>query len=134
VTVGPEVSLAKAAQLLHGNDTAAIIVDDGRFRGTLTAGDILRILTLAASPAQVWQSPIANALCEKVAAVTPEERVGRAIERMTAAGVNHLPVTTASGTVVVSLCQLLQVANTQLHDELHHLQTYIDALHDAPND
>jgi len=134
VTVAPELSLAEAAQAMHRDDAAVIIVADDRFQRVVTAGDILRVLTLATSPTLSWQGPITAALCEKVATATPTEPMGRAIERMTAAGTDHLPVATPSGTVVVSLCHLLLAENAQLHGEVQHLQTYIDALHDAPND
>jgi len=134
VTVATEVSLAEAARALHRDDAAAIIVENGRLRGILTAGDILRFLTMATSPTHAWQGPVTAALSEGVEIATPEEPIGRAILKMTAAGRAHLPIATVAGIVVVSLCRLLLTENAQLHGEVQHLQTYIDELHDAPND
>ena len=37
-------------------------------------------------------------------------------------------------TLPVTLGSLLRAENALLHDEVRHLQTYINALHDAPND
>jgi len=134
VTVVPGLCLAEAARAMHGNDATAIIVDNGRFQGILTAGDILRFLTSATSPIQAWQGPASAALGEESATAAPEEPVGRAIEKMIAARRDHLPVVAAQGIVVVSLSNLLLAENAHLHGEVHHLQNYIDALHDAPND
>jgi CBS domain-containing protein len=134
VTAVPEVSLAEAARAMHDGDAAAIIVDSSRFQGILTAVDLLRHLALAATPNETWQVPVTAALGDKVATVSCEETVGRTIEKMTAAGIDHLPVATAQGIVVTSLCRLLLAENALLHGEVQHLQNYIDALHDAPND
>ncbi len=134
VTVTPEVCLAEAARAMYQDDATAIIVENSRFQGVLTAGDILRFLALAISPTDAWQGPVTAALCEKVATVPREESVRRAIEKMTAASIDHLPVAAAQGIVVTSLCRLLLAENALLHGEVQHLQNYIDALHDAPND
>ncbi len=134
VSVALGVSLAEAARAMHLNDATAIIVENGSSQGILTAGDILRFLTLATSPIEAWQGPVSTALGEGPPAATPEEPVGRVIEKMIAAGRDHLPVVAAQGIVVVSLSNLLLAENAQLHGEVYHLQNYIDALHDAPND
>lgn len=135
VTVSPGTSLAEAAEAMHrAGATAALVMEDERLRGLLTLSDFLRLLTAAPSPAAAWTNPVTAALTEATVPVTAEEKVGRAIIRMTAAGIDHLPVTVAGGFTVVSLCSLLRAENAFLHGEVRHLQTYIDALHDAPND
>ena len=107
VTVATEVSLAEAARALHRDDAAAIIVENGRLRGILTAGDILRFLSLVTSPMLAWQGPVTAALSEGVEIATPEEPISRAILKMTAAGRDYLPIAAVEGIVVVSLCRLL---------------------------
>ncbi len=135
VTVSPETSLAEVALAMHrACATAALVVEDERLRGLLTLGDFLRLLTTATSPALAWTNPVTAALTEGAVPVTVEEKVARVITEMTAAGIDHLPVAVAGGFVVVSLCNLLRAENAFLHGEVRHLQTYIDALHDAPND
>jgi CBS domain-containing protein len=135
VTVGPEVSLAEAARAMHEADAAvAIVLENGGLQGVVTAGDILRGLTSATSPTLAWVGRVTSALPGEPQAVTAEERVGRVIAKMTAAGIDYLPVITKSATFVVALCNLLRAENAYLHGEVRHLQTYIDALHDAPND
>ncbi len=134
VTVVPGLSLASAARAMHLSDATAIIVENDRFQGILTAGDILRFLASATSPIEAWQGPVSTALGKESASATPEEPVGRVIEKMMVVGRDHLPVVVAQGIIVVSLSNVLLTENAQLHGEVYHLQNYIDALHDAPND
>ncbi len=135
VTVSPEVSLAEAAQLMHkAGASVLLVVEDQRPRSLLTRGDILRSLTIAASPVLAWEGPLAATLTEAPRALTSEETVGRAIVGMMEAKIDYLPVITVRGIVVVSFSNLLLAENAFLHGEVQHLQTYIDALHDAPND
>ena len=135
VRVVPGVSLAEAAQAMHREDATAILVESEQFQGVLTAGSILRLLTSSGFADIVWNHPVTMALGkEQDAPVDQEAAVVQTIQRMMAVGRDHLPVATKSGIVVVSLCRLLLAENNTLHGEIQHLQTYIDALHDAPND
>jgi CBS domain-containing protein len=135
VTVAAGTSLAEAAEAMHrAGATAALVVDGERLKGLLTLGDFLRILTTATSPAAAWTEPVAAALTGESGPATADEKVAQILARMTAAGIDHLPVAVAEGFVVVSLSSLLRAENAFLHGEVRHLQTYIDALHDAPND
>ena len=135
VTVSPGISLAEAAQaILKVEATAVLIIESDRLLGLLTKSDILRFLTTATSTILAWDGPVTAALSEGMQVVTPEELVGRVITKMTAAGVDHLPVIGRQGICVVALPSLLRAENAYLHGEVQHLQTYIDALHDASND
>jgi CBS domain-containing protein len=134
VTVAPDVTLAEATRAMRRDGAAAIVVEGGSCLGVLTAADILGFLAQPTFPADPWLAPVAAALGAKVTTVADEEPVGRAIERMTAAGIDHLPVAAAQGIVVVSLCRLVLAENALLHGEVQYLQNYIAALHDAPND
>jgi CBS domain-containing protein len=135
VTVMPGLSLAEATRAMHKADCAALLVmDNDLVRGILTAGDILRILTSGESVNLVWNGPTTAGIFKELPNVSTEEKVAQVIEKMTAAGIEYLPVHAGGTTRVVSLCRLLRAHNTYLHGEVFHLQTYIDALHDAPND
>ena len=135
VTVAPEFSLTATAREMQKADCAAVLVmDNNLFLGILTVGDILRALTSVGAADRAWNGPVSAALVKEQPIVTMEEKVAQVIEIMTAAGIVYLPVIAGNATQVVSLCRLLRAQNTYLHDEIHHLQTYIDALHDAPND
>jgi CBS domain-containing protein len=135
VTVNPEVSLAEAALLMHKAGVSVLLVVEGqRPRSLLTKGDILRSLTTAASPVLAWEGPLAATLSEAPRTLTSEETVGLALVGMMEAKIDYLPVMSVRGIVVVSFSNLLLAENAFLHGEVQHLQTYIDALHDAPND
>jgi CBS domain-containing protein len=135
VTVNPEVSLAEAAQVMHkAGASVLLVVEDKQPRSILTKGDILHSLTIAASPVLAWEGPLAATLTEVPQALTSEETVARALVGMMEAKIDYLPVITVRGVVVVSFSNLLLAENAFLHGEVQHLQTYIDALHDAPND
>lgn len=135
VTVTPETSLAETAQAMHKAEAnGALVIKHERLQGVLTQGDIVRTLTTATSPILAWKGPVKAAIIEGPEPLSSEEPVGLAIARMTEAGIDHLPVITAQGIVIVSLSNVLLAENAFLHCEVQHLQTYIDALHDAPND
>jgi CBS domain-containing protein len=133
VRVPPEVSLAEAVRAMH-RDNAEIILVEGRPYSILSGGDIFRLLTSASPPTVAWNGPVTTVPGQEIKTISPEEAVSQVIEKMTAAETGHMFVATAPETVVVSLLRLLLVENAFLHGEVHHLQTYIDALHDAPND
>ncbi|MBU1566602.1 MAG: CBS domain-containing protein [Proteobacteria bacterium] len=134
-TVATDLSIAEVAQeMLRADAMVAMVMEHGGLQGVLTADDILRYLTMAASPALAWNTPVTAAIPVDRHAVNPEETLGPIIAKMTAAEIDYLPAVTDSAIGVVSLCRLLQAENAFLQGEIQHLQTYIDALHDAPND
>jgi CBS domain-containing protein len=134
-SVTPEVSLAEAAQMMHkAGASVLLVVEDQRPHSLLTKGDILHSLTVATSPVLVWESPLSATLTEAPPALNAIDTISQAIAKMVEAKSDYLPVMTAQGIIVVSLGNLLLVENAFLHGEVQHLQTYIDALHDAPND
>lgn len=135
VTVAPAQSLAEAAQAMHQAGAMAILVKDGDLlQGVLTAEDVLCALVSASEIYRAWNGPVRAALAKELPVVTSEEKITQVVETMTAAGVHSLPVTAGGATLVISLCRLLQIQINSLHSEVDHLQTYIDVLHDAPND
>lgn len=134
-TASPELSMADAARAIRRADAvAAVVMENDNLLGILTPVDVFRVLTFAANPILAWNGPVRAALTEEPKILTAEETVGAAIRKMVAAGRDYLPMAMNNVIVVVSLCRLLLVESTSLHSEVQHLQTYIDALHDAPND
>jgi len=135
VEVTPETSLAEASQAMCAAEAAGalIIRPDGR-QEILTRADIIRLLTMSASPLGAWQGPVIEAIVDSSEPIDPEMPVGLVIANMGKAGSEYRPVVTERGLVIISLCNLLMAENAFLHSEVQHLQTYIDALHDAPND
>lgn len=135
VTVAPNISLAEAAAAMDKVGAAAVVVmDHDLLQGILTAGDILRGLTSAKTADLLWHGPVGAATVKELPIVAVEEKIAPTIGRMTGAGIDYLPVMAGGAIRVISLCRLLLVENALLHGEVQHLQNYIDALHDAPND
>lgn len=135
VEVTPATSLAEASQAMCAAEAtgALIIMPDGR-QEFLTGADIIRLLTMSASPLGAWEGPVIEAIADRSEPIDPELPVGLVIANMSEAGLEYRPVVTERGLVIVSLRNLLLAENAFLHREVQHLQTYIDALHDAPND
>lgn len=135
VTVALQLSLAEAARSMRKFGASAVLVmDNDLLQGILTAGDILRGLTEARKTNLEWNCPVRAAIVKEPPIVTAEEKIAQAIEIMTLTGIEYLPVVVGGDIRVVSLCRLLQKQNALLQGEIQHLQNYIDALHDAPND
>lgn len=135
VTVAPELSLAAATRAMCSANAGVILVmENNLLQGILTAADIVRALLTANADILDWDSPTATALVKKLPIVTVEEKVTQVIEILTTADIDYLPVSVGDSILVVSRCRLLGIQNAFLYDEVQHLQNYIDALHDAPND
>jgi CBS domain-containing protein len=136
VTISARATLAQAVEMMITKKASAIIVmDDNDIKGMITRSDIMRCLNDSTSVSQAWEIPVNQVMSTRLIAATPDQPLGQAIKQMVEAGIGHLPVL-EGGTVktLFSLNQLLIEENKHLHTELVDLQTYIDALHDAPND
>ena len=135
VTVAPALYLAKALQAMYAAEAEAILVmENDQLQGVLTAADIFRALIMAKTDILDWNGPTATALGKKQPIITSEEGVTKVIAILTTADVEYVPVIVEGTTLVISRCRLLGIQNAFLYDEVQHLQDYIDALHDAPND
>lgn len=134
VIVDPEHSLAESARSMQRTGAPALLVEDqGLMMGLVTAEDIVRALVAAGEINDVWNGPV-RAIVRSLPIIAAEEKLAQVVGTMAAAGISALPVTVSGRTQVVGLCRLLQAQVASLHGEVQHLQTYIDALHDAPND
>lgn len=135
VTVSGRASLAETARAMNDHGAPVALVRDGeRGHGLVSAGDLLRFLATAPTVAKGWASEVALALGSNRPCAAPEERLAAIIERMRQADSDYLLVTNESHPAVLSFAKLVQFDNTLLRREIDHLQTYIEALHDAPND
>jgi CBS domain-containing protein len=135
VEVSAATSLGKAAQAMSMADaTGVLVVGDDGLQGVVSRGDIIRLLATAPSSQQAWDGPVTGAITQGPEPINPELPVGVVITTMNEAGWEYMPVVTAQGIVMVSLSNLLLAENSFLYGEVQHLQTYIDVLHDAPND
>lgn len=135
VQVDGRTSLAETARAMaHGNAATVLVVDQERCRGVVTATDLLRALTTSASIELGWQSEVVMALSGDTSPISQDERLTTIFTLMRDTGREYLPLSTGNGLTVLSLAKVLMLENTLLRREVDHLQTYIEALHDAPND
>lgn len=135
VQVDGRTSLAETARAMTaGNAAAALVVDIGRCRGVVTAADLLRALAAAPTIELGWHSEVTVAMAGESTPIGQEERLTTIFTLMRETGRDYLPLSTVNGLTVLSLAKLMMLDNTLLRREVDHLQTYIEALHDAPND
>ncbi len=135
VRVTSSTSLVETAMMMTVADTeTALVIDDGRCHGLVTATDLLRTLATAPSLEQGWRSEVAQALTDGAPQANGTERLSKVVELMNATNCDYMLIATEQGPAVLSLVKMLKLDNGLLRRELDHLQTYIEALHDAPND
>ena len=135
VRVTGRTSLAEAVMAMTAaNSEAALVIEDDRCQGLVTATDLLRTLALAPTAEQGWRVEVAQALSGDIPQAIAGDRLAEVNALMTGAGRDYLLLVTDQGPAVLSLVKLLKFDNGLLRRELDHLQTYIEALHDAPND
>jgi CBS domain-containing protein len=135
VRVTSSTSLAETAMMMTAADTdTALVIDDDRCHGLVTAADLLRTLATAPTLEQGWRSEVTRALTSGTPQASGAERLSKVVELMGATNCDYLLLVTEQGPAVLSFVKMLKLDNGLLRRELDHLQTYIEALHDAPND
>jgi CBS domain-containing protein len=135
VQVDGRTSLAETARAMAAGSAAAVLViDQDRCRGVVTASDLLRALVTSPTIELGWQSEVATVMSGDTSPINQKERLAAIFTLMRDTDRDYLPLSTGNGLTVLSLAKLLMFDNTLLRREVDHLQTYIEALHDAPND
>lgn len=135
VTVSNRATLAETARAMNNKSVPVALVREGEHcHGLVSASDLLRVLAMAPTVAEGWASKVTLALGNDRPRAATEERLATIIERMDQANSDYLLVAGESGPAVLSFAKLVQFDNTLLRREVDHLQTYIEALHNAPND
>lgn len=92
VTVGPDDSVAEAAQSMSKNQVGAVlVVEGGELKGILSERDVVsRVVAEGQDPAATKVSEVATAEVVDVEVGTP---IRKCVEMQLAMGVRHLPVT-----------------------------------------
>jgi CBS domain-containing protein len=135
VQIDGRTSLAETARAMAaGHAATVLVVDQDRCRGVATASDLLRALATSPSIERGWQSEVVMAISGGTEPISEDERLTKVLALMRDTGCDYLPLSTGKGLTVLSLAKVLMLENTLLRREVDHLQTYIEALHDAPND
>jgi CBS domain-containing protein len=91
VTVQPATTIQAASMaMLDAGAHAALVVDDGRVCGLVTADDVARALAAGHDPSETAVGAIAD---QDPPLVSPDDRLAEAHERMRAAGRDVVAVT-----------------------------------------
>jgi CBS domain-containing protein len=99
VTVTPSTTLSEVARLMRDDNIGDVIIAERRkLQGIVTDRDIVvRAVTEDMGPQSMTVSDICST---KVATVSPDDEIERAVNLMRARAVRRLPVTTENGEVV----------------------------------
>jgi CBS domain-containing protein len=90
VTVGPDATVAEAAQLMSINRVgSALVVDDGALRGIFTERDIVRAL---AAEHDAASHTVTDWMTTEPVVLSPDTTAVDALQRMLESGFRHLPV------------------------------------------
>jgi CBS domain-containing protein len=117
--------------MLDTGTTAVIIADDSGLCGILTRGDVLRCLRSG----KTQSVTVEQVMTSGPVTIGPDEIVCDAIETMKRHAIGHLPVMASDR--LVGLLHITDVLMHQIdlqHEEIKHLQEYIQTLQNAEHD
>lgn len=91
VTVTPDTSVERAAEILLENSIGSLVVtdDDGHLEGILTSTDFVRIVK---NRAPKDNSAVAEFMTDEVVTVTAQDDIQDAADRIITYKIHHLPV------------------------------------------
>jgi CBS domain-containing protein len=131
-TIDGGLSLADAAAVMCAEGISTMIVTrDGAPVGALSRGDVL--VNLMKDPGKAATDlPVSEAMSPKLVAISPEDRVDGALERMMAGGIRSIPVIEDERILgVLPMEVLFECRIEALQAEMRHLQDYITDLQEA---
>ncbi len=135
--VTPETTVSRALTLMAGHKTGAVLVqagEDATVRGIFTEQDLVRCHTLFPDK-PLDQVALADVMTPDPVSAQDTTGVDKALEKLLAAGIRHLPV--VDKTRITGLLLLEDLVKAHLGDlssEIAHLQDYIHQLQDAAHD
>jgi signal-transduction protein with cAMP-binding, CBS, and nucleotidyltransferase domain len=129
----PTASMGQAvADMVRQKKTAVAVLDGGRLKGIVTRTDVLRSWGGGQAPEQ---EPLSRFMTRDLVVAGPDASFQHALESMAASDIEHLPVVQDGRLLtVVHQSDLLERHIGDLHEEIRHLQEYIEGLHNAEKD
>lgn len=127
-TVGPEVSVAEAVQILHGRRIGAVVVSaDGRsVDGILSERDVVG--GLATAGPDVLAAPVRELMTADVLTCGPDDELRGLAIAMTERRFRHLPVTVDGRLAgIVSIGDVVKLRVDELQAEHDQLVDYISS-------
>jgi CBS domain-containing protein len=125
VTVSPDESVAQAARRIDeaGKGLAVVLDKEGALRGILSVIDLNR--GIARHGARLPELPVREVMNPKTCVCAPDDAIEAALERMTEAGIRHLPVVEAGRLRgLVTLRDLLRLRFDEAQVEGEELRRY----------
>lgn len=133
--LAPHATMGQAAAAMVGQKkTAVAVMDGGCLQGIVTRTDVLRSWQFQAEqePEQMLLSRI---MTRELVVVGPDASFQQALDSMAASDIEHLPVVQDGRLLtVVHESDLMECHIDVLHEEIRHLQEYIEGLHNAEKD
>jgi CBS domain-containing protein len=125
VTIGPDVTVQSAVQVLVEHNIGAVVVLDGsEIAGILSERDILRLT--AANPDHISDLPVRDVMTRDVITGTPDEEIGHVMELMTDNRIRHLPVLGDSGLAgILSIGDVVNALLSEVKGENRYMREYI---------
>ena len=104
-------TIAEAAQLMESHKSSCVLVaEDRRLLGIITERDMVRLYRR-----NIGEKPILDVMSSPVAAITPEDAVIHAVQRMQSERIRHLAVVNPAGEVLGVLSEHDVVRQTEGH-------------------
>jgi CBS domain-containing protein len=125
LTVSPEESVAEAARRIDeaGKGLAVVLDKEGVLRGILSVIDLNR--GIARHGARLPELPVRELMNPKFCVCAPDDAIEAALERMTEAGIRHLPVVEEGRLLgLVTLRDLLRLRFDEAAGETEELRRY----------
>jgi CBS domain-containing protein len=127
ITIAPDASLAKAAQMLAEHRIGALIVTDSdkRVGGIISERDIVR--AVAAGGAAALDQRVQEVMTHKVVTCNTAVGVAEIMEKMTAGKFRHVPVVELGRLVgIISIGDVVKAQLDEYEGEIETLHTRVE--------
>ncbi|ACM36576.1 MULTISPECIES: CBS domain-containing protein [Rhizobium/Agrobacterium group] len=126
ITVGPTVSLAEAAKVLHHNKIGAVVVVgmESRIVGIFTERDLAS--AIGKGGVEALSMPVSKAMTANVFRCSEETTVNQLMEMMSSKRFRHVPVEDGGKLIgIVSIGDVVKQRIREVELEAEHIKAYI---------
>ena len=131
-TVTSDQTVDDAVNLMTAKNVNALIVtEEAQPVGIFTERDVFRSYQRN-KKVTFSEIKLKSAMTNKLIVADPSERISAVATRMIKSDIRHLPIVEKKKIIgILTLNDLIEYQIDSLTDEIHHLNDYIDDLHDA---
>jgi CBS domain-containing protein len=126
ISVNPSSPLSAVVETLASRRIGAVLVlhDDGRVAGVLSERDVVRALARHGSDALAMSA--SSFMTEDVISASPEDSIGRVMEKMTHGRFRHLPIVDQGHLVgIISIGDVVKMRIDEAEHEAQALRDYV---------